>query len=103
MTEREREQALAKMAKEGLEPEYYEGPWVEVDGKHGSVHRPDDGYSADEYRSYGDDPIAAVTWHRHGVLCRLSAPGCLDCVEWTAFETQTDAEEYLIETYGYGD
>jgi hypothetical protein len=102
MTKHEREQALAALAQEFLEPEFYEGPWVEIDSVHGSVHWPDDGYSADEYRSFSDDPIAAVTRHRHGVLCRLSAPGYLDCTEWSAFKTRVEAEEFLI-AYGNGD
>jgi hypothetical protein len=113
MTKHEREHALAAMAEGCMEPEFYTGPWVEIDSVHGSVHCPDNGYisapefyegpwvevdSDGEYRS--DDPTAAVKRHRHGVLCRLSAPGYLDCTEWTACKTRVEAEEFLIETYG---
>jgi hypothetical protein len=34
----------------------------------------------------------------HGA--RLSAPGYLDCTEWTVFDTEKEAEEYLDEMYG---
>jgi hypothetical protein len=35
-----------------------------------------------------------------GWLARLSAPGYMDCTDWTAHETEQDAIDYLIETYG---
>jgi hypothetical protein len=34
-----------------------------------------------------------------GFGARLSAPGYLDCTEWTVFETEAEAEEYLRENY----
>ena len=30
---------------------------------------------------------------------RLSAPGYLDCTEWSVFDTEQEAEEYLDENY----
>lgn len=36
-----------------------------------------------------------------GYFARLSAPGYLDCTEWNGpFETELEAEEYLVEMYG---
>jgi|SRR5882672_1697890 len=35
-----------------------------------------------------------------GYGARLSAPGYLDCTEWTVFDTAEQAEKYLEETYG---
>jgi hypothetical protein len=35
-----------------------------------------------------------------GYGARLSAPGYLDCTEWTVFDTLEEAEEYLEEMYG---
>src|ERR1035438_1047379 len=32
-----------------------------------------------------------------GYGARLSAPGCLDCTEWTVFDTKEEAEKYLDE------
>jgi hypothetical protein len=37
---------------------------------------------------------------RVGIGARLSAPGYLDCTEWTVFETEREAREYLAEMYG---
>lgn len=33
----------------------------------------------------------------HGA--RLSAPGYMDCTEWTVFDTEEEARKYLDETY----
>jgi len=35
-----------------------------------------------------------------GYGARLSAPGYLDCTEWTVFDTPEEAEQYLEEMYG---
>ena len=34
-----------------------------------------------------------------GFGARLSAPGYLDCTEWTVFDTEEEAREYLEEYY----
>ena len=34
-----------------------------------------------------------------GYGARLSAPGYLDCTEWTVFDTKQEAETYLDENY----
>ena len=34
-----------------------------------------------------------------GFGARMSAPGYMDCTEWTVFETRVEAAEYLLETY----
>ena len=95
------------MASNFMVPEFYEGPWAEVDGSYGSCHFPDDGDSDATWVDawcgvFGapDDAQPEITRHKHGVLCRLSAPGYMDCTEWAAFETREAAEEFLAETYG---
>jgi hypothetical protein len=40
--------------------------------------------------------VAEVT----GYGARLSAPGYMDCTEWSVFDTEAEAQEYLDETYG---
>jgi len=36
----------------------------------------------------------------HGYFARLSASGYMDCTEWAGpFETNAEAEEYLVDTY----
>ncbi len=34
-----------------------------------------------------------------GFGCRLSAPGYMDCTEWSVFKTEKEAENYLSEMY----
>ena len=38
-----------------------------------------------------------------GYLARLSASGYMDCTEWSAFDTEVEAIEYLLETYNDGE
>lgn len=41
-----------------------------------------------------------MSWENFkGYGARLSAPGYLDCTEWTVFDTEEEAREYLAETY----
>lgn len=40
---------------------------------------------------------------RHGWICRMSAPGYMDCTPWTAFKTEQACMEYLDEMYGDDD
>jgi len=35
----------------------------------------------------------------HGFGARLSAPGYMDCTEWTVFDSEYDANQFLIDTY----
>lgn len=45
-----------------------------------------------------------LSWQNvKGYGARLSAPGYLDCTEWTVFDTEGDAREYLAEMYGDAD
>ena len=37
--------------------------------------------------------------NRLGYGARLSAPGYMDCTEWTVFDTEEEAREYLEENY----
>lgn len=40
---------------------------------------------------------------KEGWLARLSAPGYLDCTDTSAFETELEALEYLLDMYADGD
>jgi len=44
-----------------------------------------------------DEPFVDV---QHGWIARLSAPGYLDCTDWSAFKTKDEAEKWLDEFYG---
>jgi hypothetical protein len=41
-----------------------------------------------------------LIYSKTGWLARTSAPGYLDCSDWTAFETADEAAQHLIEYYG---
>lgn len=47
------------------------------------------------------EPADIVSAERKtGYGARLSAPGYLDCTEWTLFDTELEAIKYIVETYG---
>jgi hypothetical protein len=47
-----------------------------------------------------DIPNCGYWTPKHGWLCRLSAPGYMDCTEWWAFDSEEEAAQYLIDMYG---
>lgn len=46
-----------------------------------------------------NDPEAECE-RKMGWLARLSAPGYLDCTDWSAHATEQEANDYLVEQYG---
>jgi len=47
------------------------------------------------------DTDCIVKWEfRSGYGARMSAPGFLDCTDWTVFDTEEEAQRHLEETYG---
>ena len=94
--------------------------WVELDGPCGTTALPADVLTKEEYAiaesvsGDGNANSADLTAHfgeyyegsridsvtvREGYGARLSAPGYLDCTEWTVFDTEDEAREYLEENY----
>lgn len=94
--------------------------WIEIDGTCGvtavdledltqdqrkiadSVDGDDSADSADlqaHFGEYYEGKVQSVTV-REGYGARLSAPGYLDCTEWTVFDTVKEAEEHLTDMYG---
>lgn len=49
------------------------------------------------------DADVAPVLHRGKYIARLSAPGYMDCTEWSMHDTMKAAEEYLVEMYDDGD
>lgn len=98
--------------------------WIELDGTHGITAVPYDVLSKeqidfaesctelpetdeeihslerinDELGEYYDGTIQSVDC-RQGFGARLSAPGYMDCTEWSVFDTAKQAQEYLDENY----
>ena len=91
-----------------MQTEVVFGTYFEVDTTHGTEIVPTDAcghtmttvaealrmpdYEVDSW--YAECPV------KEGWLARLSAPGYLDCTDWSAFETETEAREFLEEFYG---
>jgi hypothetical protein len=95
--------------------------WLEIDGTHGITFIPTDLLSADEFRDatqteydlsdaslaesfgkYYDGTVESVSL-RIGFGARLSAPGYMDCTEWSVYDTREQAAAELAEMYGDDD
>ena len=103
-----------------MQPEIEFGVWIEVDGCNGTDWIPpgltvlpdesdfldedddfdDDAYLAachDAVRDYiGSREVYSVT-ERKGYGVRLSAPGYLDCTEWSVFDSEAECKDHLAE------
>lgn len=111
MADADREAGLARLEKQFMVPEIYRGHVWEISANHGETHWvPGDiiGYLPDpvDARSvlaaYVDGTIDADSEpiYRRGVwLARLTAPGYMDCTDWSVCSSRRDAEEYLVEMY----
>ena len=73
--------------------------WWEVDGANGTEWFDQEDFTELEARQNYQGTVWSST-PREGFGARLSAPGYLDCTEWTVFDTVEEAEEYLQEMYG---
>jgi hypothetical protein len=89
--------------------------WYEIDGDQGTEFVPYDliGELADtsvfatlnshdvpdELRDYVRSSRSFATSIIEGFGARLSAPGYLDCTDWSVFPTQEEAGEDLVQTY----
>lgn len=58
---------------------------------------------ADTFLQYTEGSKLQGISVRLGYGARLSAPGYLDCTEWSVFDTVKDAEEYLDSEYSEED
>ena len=95
------------------------GMWVELDGTSGITALPFDVLSRHEqeiaesidsdsedpedlqahFGDYYDGKVQSVST-RTGFGARLSAPGYMDCTEWSVFDTESEAQAWLEEMYG---
>lgn len=82
-------------------PEYLKGDWYEVETNCGTEVVPadlTDGTVGDLAQYIEGSRIGEVT-KRHGVGARLSAPGYMDCTEWSVFDTIEEARAFIAEQY----
>jgi hypothetical protein len=61
-----------------------------------AIHRMCDDRAAQYYEGTKIDSLDVV----HGIGARMSAPGYMDCTDWSIFDNATEAHEYLDEYYG---
>jgi hypothetical protein len=76
--------------------------WWEVETTHGTEWLPVELVGkepdSDAFADYCEGQV--LSWEqREGFGARLSAPGYLDCTEWSVFDTKEEAEAYLDEYY----
>lgn len=103
-----------------MQQEILSGEWYEIDGSHGTTYVPSDIIGAvtikgkairkgklyqatnnlvAQLRDYVSGDIYSVQL-REGYGARLSAPGYMDRTEWSVFDTQDEAQEFLDDFYG---
>ena len=80
-----------------MQPQIEYGEWWAIDSNEGMDWYPASLFGKDEVCSFYDKVFSIEKVRGYGA--RLSAPGYLDCTDWTVFSTQKDAEEFLKETY----
>jgi hypothetical protein len=95
-----------------MQPQIYFGGYFLIETTIGTECVPDDvigrtvGTHVEAFANYlegkplDDDECVE---HRSGWLARLSAPGYLDCTDWSWHATEQEAENYLMETYDLDD
>lgn len=92
-----------------MQPQVYFGGYFAVETTHGTEIVPDDvigrtmGTAAEAFENYVDGEIEdpdEVIEHKTGWLARLSAPGYMDCTDWTVHKSESEARTYLSEAYG---
>jgi hypothetical protein len=72
--------------------------WWEVDGTCGTEFFDKEDFTEDEARENYSGEVWTVE-SRTGHGARLSAPGYMDCTEWSVFDTVAEAQAYLDEYY----
>ena len=93
------------------------GKWYEIDSPCGvsvvpfdiigTIHQaflcnPPSSYARKRVLDYAECSDAKDIWTieiREGFGARLSASGYMDCTEWTVFDSEKEAKEYLVEMY----
>ena len=70
------------------------GEWVLIEDYDTSTYIPLDDFSQDNFQ----DNERAIEFVE-GFRVRLSANSYMDCTEWTVFDTEQEAFDYLVEYY----
>lgn len=73
--------------------------WYQADTREGICSVPCGEFSLEQCADMWDVEIEEIETKK-GYGARLSAPGYMDCTEWTVFDTEQEAKDYLEEMYG---
>jgi len=99
-----------------MQPVIEFGKWYEIDTMNGTsfvpfdvigeinqsfLGNPPSSYARKRVADYVDCDVKDINTIeiREGFGARLSASGYLDCTEWTVFDSEKEAKEYLVEMY----
>jgi len=83
-------------------PQYQPGFWYEVETSNGSVAIPADLVGNDPSpEDFSDFCEGDYESHEkvEGIGARLSAPGYMDCTDWSVFETLEAAKQHIEDTF----
>jgi hypothetical protein len=104
-----------------MQPEIFEAYFWELETSDGKAIIPDDEVDLagaepgcvfdlevaknlhDAFRPYVAASALYTAEAKHGVLSRLSAPGFMDCTEWSCHDSFDEAARGLIESFGDDD
>lgn len=101
MTRAERDRILNQLDRGFMRPEVVRGDVWEVVTTDGTTYYvPADVVGNDDLQSFVEGTIDTYQLLANRWMARLSAPGYLDCTEWDAFPTMSEALYHLAETYG---
>lgn len=78
-----------------MKPQVLLGVWIQFETSEGTQCVPKICFDRNDHDNIEEDSIEEIT----GYGARLSAPGYLDCTEWTVFETETEAWQNLLDNY----
>ncbi len=88
-----------------MEPEIIHGTWYEIETNNGTwfvpvdlIGEPENNF--EEKLVQYTEGTKVYSWNiKEGYGARLSARGYLDCTDWSVFDTEEEAREFLIDTY----
>lgn len=81
-----------------MKPALYKGAYYEVETTAGTEVVPEDvvGEAVRDLPLFCEGDVLSYEKIESGILCRLSAPGFMDCTPWSACKTVEEARELLL-------
>ena len=82
-----------------MEPQLYRSKWYEIETNAGIEFIPLDLCSKHHIKDYIEGTKVYSVKVIKGYGARLSAPGYMDCTEWTVFDSKEEARQALKDMY----